>query len=104
MKKQKNMNMKTSQTKLNMNKEVITQVSIKSKRADWHPIYNTIKVGPDDDAAGSYLKIVGEDEMNEDRSLALDWDEWDNLVEVVAKYRKEWEWNERGEKNNEKTK
>jgi YD repeat-containing protein len=87
-----------------MNKEVITQVSIKSDRADWHPIYNTIKVGPDDEAAGSYLKIVGDDETNDGRSLALDWDEWDNLVEVVAKYRKDWEWNERGEKNNEKTK
>ena len=75
-----------------MSKEVITQVSIKSKRADWNPIYNTIKVGPDDEAAGSYLKIVGEDETNEGRSLVLDWDEWDNLVEIVAKYRKEWEW------------
>jgi len=36
--------------------------------------------------------------------IARFWDEWDNLVEIVAKYRKEWEWNERGEKNNEKTK
>lgn len=75
-----------------MNKEVITQVSIKSDRPDWHPIFNTIKVRPDDDATGSYLKIIGEDEVNQGCSLALNWDEWDDLVEVVAKYRKDWEW------------
>ncbi len=79
-------------------KEVITQVSIKSKRSDWHPIYNTIKAGPADEAGGSYLKITGEDEMNNGASLTFDWDEWDNLVEVVAKYRKDWEWNEHGKK------
>jgi hypothetical protein len=30
--------------------------------------------------------------MNEGKSLSFDWEEWDNLVEVVAKYRKDWEW------------
>jgi hypothetical protein len=89
MKKQKNMNTKTNQP---VSKEVVTQVSIKSDRSDWHPIFNTIKVGPDDEAAGSFLKIVGEDEMNNGCVLNLDWSEWDNLVEVVAKYRKDWEW------------
>lgn len=89
MKKQKNMNTKTNQP---VSKEVVTQVSIKSDRSDWHPIFNTIKVGPDDEAGGSYLKLVGEDEMNNGNVLTMDWDEWDNLVEVVAKYRKDWEW------------
>ncbi len=79
-------------------KEVITQVSVKTNRSDWHPIYNTIKVGPHDEAGGSYLKIVGEDDMNKGRVLTLDWDEWDALVEVVAKYRKDWVWNEHGKK------
>ena len=83
------MNTKTNQP---VSKEVVTQVSVKSDRTDWNPIFNTIKVGPDDEAAGSYLKIVGEDEVNNGRALTLDWDEWDNLVEVVAKYRKDWEW------------
>lgn len=83
------MNMKAT-----VNKELVTQVSIKADRSDWHPIFNTIKVGPDDEAAGSYLKIVGEDEMNDGCVLTLDWEEWDNLVEVVAKYRKDWEWKE----------
>ena len=73
-------------------KETITQVSIASDRNEANPIYNCIKVGPDDEAAGSYLKITGEDEMNEGKSLSFDWEEWDTLVEVVAKYRKEWEW------------
>jgi len=88
------MNKKTNQVKPTLSKEVVTQVSIKANRSDWHPIFNTIKVGPDDEAGGSYLKILGEDEMNNGRVLSLDWDEWDNLVEVVAKYRKEWEWKE----------
>ena len=88
------MKTKTNQVKPTVSKEVITQVSIKADRNDWHPLFNTIKVGPVDEAGGSYLKIVGEDEMNDGCVLSLDWDEWDNLVEVVAKYRKEWEWTE----------
>ena len=95
MKKPKGMNTKTNQAKPTaVNKEVVTQVSIKSDRSNWNPIFNTIKVGPDTEGAGSYLKIIGEDEVNEGRVLTLDWDEWDNLVEVVAKYRKDWEWEE----------
>ena len=81
--------------KATVNKEVVTQVSIKADRSDWHPIYNTIKVGPNDEAGGgSFLKIIGDDEMNDGCVLTLDWEEWDNLVEVVAKYRKDWEWKE----------
>jgi len=79
-----------------MGKEIVTQVSIHSNtsRLDWNPIYNSIKVGPADEAAGSFLKITGEDEVNDGKSLSLDWDEWDTLVKVVAKYRKDWEWEE----------
>lgn len=80
-----------------MNKEIVTQVSIKSNdRPDWNPIYNCIMVGPDDESGGSFLKITGEDEQNDGNSISLDWDEWDTLVEVVAKYRKDWEWSENG--------
>jgi hypothetical protein len=77
-----------------MSKEVVTQVSIKGSCGEhqWNPIYNCIKVGPDDEAAGSFLRISGEDEGNEGSSISFDWEEWDALVEVVAKYRKEWEW------------
>jgi hypothetical protein len=75
-----------------MSKEVVTKVSIKSSNSDWNPIYNSIQVGPADDAAGSFLRITGEDEMNEGKSLSFDWEEWDTLVKVVAKYRKDWDW------------
>ena len=75
-----------------MNKEVVTKVSIKSNKSDWNPIFNTIKVGPADEAAGSFLRITVEDEQNGGNIIDLDWDEWDTLVEVVAKYRKDWEW------------
>ena len=75
-----------------MSKEVVTKVSIKSSNSDWNPIYNSIQVGPADDAAGSFLKITGDDEHNQGKSIALDWDEWDTLVKVVTKYREDWEW------------
>lgn len=75
-----------------MNKEIVTKVSIKSNRTDWNPIYNSIQVGPADEAAGSFLKITGEDEHNQGNHIDLDWDEWDTLVKVVTKYRKDWEW------------
>ena len=78
---------------MNKSKEVVTQVSIKSNdRNNWNPIYNSIKVGPHDESSGSFLRIIGEDEQNDGNSISLDWDEWDTLVEVVAKYRKDWEW------------
>jgi len=75
-----------------MSEEVVTRVSIKSEDPNWNPIYNCIQVGPDDEAAGSFLKIVGEDEQNEGASISLNWEEWDTLVKVVEKYRKDWEW------------
>ena len=69
-----------------MNKEVVTKVSIKSSNSDWNPIYNSIQVGPADEAAGSFLRITGEDEQNGGNIIDLDWDEWDTLVKVVTKY------------------
>jgi len=75
-----------------MNKEIVTRVSIKSTNSGWNPIYNSIQVGPADEAAGSFLRITGEDNQNDGNNIDLDWEEWDALVEVVAKYRKDWEW------------
>ena len=74
-----------------MEKEYITQVSIKSNTKNWNPIFNTMKVGIEDEGAGTFLKIIGEDEHNDGQSLSIDWDEWDAIVEVVSKYRKVWE-------------
>ena len=73
-------------------KETITQVSITNNEPGVNPVYNCIKVGPDDEGAGSFLKIVGDDSQNDGASVSMDWEEWDALVKVVAKYRKEWEW------------
>ena len=75
-----------------MNKEVVTKVSIKSSNPNWNPIFNSIQVGPDDEAAGSFLNIRGNDEQNDSAKISLDWEEWDELVKVVSKYRKDWEW------------
>ena len=75
-------------------KETITQVSITNNdfKTGTNPVYNCIKVSPQDEATGSFLSITGEDEQNEGASINLDWEEWDALVKVVAKYRKAWEW------------
>ena len=75
-----------------MDKEVVTKVSIKSSNPNWNPIFNSIQVGPDDEAAGSFLTICGNDEQNDSAKISLDWEEWDELVKVVSKYRKDWEW------------
>tara|TARA_R110001599_G_scaffold1851_13_gene9284 strand:+ start:3483 stop:3758 length:276 start_codon:yes stop_codon:yes gene_type:complete len=72
--------------------EMVTQVSITNNEPGNNPVFNCLKVAPQDEAAGSFLRITGEDEQNEGASISLDWEEWDALVKVVAKYRQEWEW------------
>ena len=80
--------------KENKETEVVTQVSIKSGNPNWNPVFNSLKVGPDDEGGGSYLKIIGEDFYGRSggEGVRLDWEEWDTLVKVVAKYRKDWEY------------
>jgi hypothetical protein len=73
-------------------KSIPTKVSIKSDSPDWNPIFNSIQVGPDDEAAGSFLTIYGNDTQDNIAKISLDWEEWDDLVKVVRKYRNEWEW------------
>jgi hypothetical protein len=73
-------------------KGMVTEVSISSDSPNWNPMFNSIKVGPDDESAGSFLKITADDERNDGSCISLDWNEWDSLVAVVAKYREDWEW------------
>jgi len=73
-------------------KTIPTKVSIKSASPDWNPIFNSVQVGPDDEADGSFLTICGNDTQNNNAKISLDWEEWDDLVKVVRKYRNDWEW------------
>lgn len=73
-------------------KTIPIKVSIKSASPDWNPIFNSVQVGPHDDAAGSFLTICGNHELNDSAQISLDWEEWDELVKVVSKYRIDWEW------------
>jgi len=73
-------------------KSIPIKVSIKSASLDWNPIFNSVQVGVDDEASGSFLIIYGNDSQNDSAKISLDWDEWDDLVKVVRKYRNEWEW------------
>ena len=73
-------------------KSMVTEVSIRSDIPNWNPIFNSIRVGPDDESGGSFLKITAEDERNDGACIRLDWNEWDSIVAVVAKYREDWDW------------
>ena len=73
-------------------KTIPIKVSIKSDSPDWNPIFNSVQVGPNDEAAGSFLIIYGNDTHDHSAKISLDWEEWDELVKVVRKYRNEWEW------------
>ena len=73
-------------------KSIPIKVSIKSDNPSWNPIFNSVQVGVDDEAAGSFLIIYGDSERDDSAKISLDWEEWDNLVKVVRKYRNEWEW------------
>ncbi len=73
-------------------KTIPIKVSIKSDSPDWNPIFNSIQVGPYDEAAGSFLTICGVNDANDSSHVSLDWGEWDELVRVVSKYRNDWEW------------
>lgn len=70
-------------------KTIPTTISI--VRGGGHPVFNCIKVGIDDEAAGTYLTIKDETESGNCETIRLDWQEWDAIVETVAKYREEWE-------------
>lgn len=74
-------------------KTITTQVAIIA-RDGGNAMFDCIHVGPDTVGAGSFIKITGNDEMNDGATLRLDWEEWDALVETVAKHRSEWEWSE----------
>jgi len=75
-----------------MNKTVPIKISIKSDNPDWNPIFNSIQVGPNEGADGSFLTICGTDSTIEITQVSLAWSEWDELVRVVSEYRNDWEW------------
>jgi len=80
-------------------KPVITKISLinddpKSPYLN-NPIFDCIEVGPDDDAAGSYLRIKLTNEQAEQLQpgeITLDWNEWDAIIKTVEQYRPQWEW------------
>jgi len=76
----------------NTMKSIPIKVSVKSAALDWNPVFNSVQVGVDDEASGSFLIIYGDNERDDSAKISLDWEEWDELVKVVRKYRNEWEW------------
>ena len=80
-------------------KQVITKISLinedpKSPYLN-NPIFSCIEVGPDDEAAGSFLRIKLTNETGErlqPGEITLDWNEWDALIKTVEQYRSQWDW------------
>jgi len=80
-------------------KPVITKISLinddpKSPYLN-NPIFSCIEVGPDDEAAGSFLRIKLTTEMGEKLQpgeITLDWNEWDAITKIVEQYRTQWDW------------
>ena len=76
-------------------KETITKVAITLEPETEHhspnPVFNCLEVKVDDNAAGSFLVLerAGSDQPE---TISMDWDEWDKVCEVVAKYREAWTW------------
>jgi len=75
-------------------KPVITKISLinddpKSPYLN-NPIFSCIEVGPDDEAAGSFLRIKLTNETGErlqPGEITLDWNEWDAIIKTVEQYR-----------------
>jgi len=80
-------------------KPVITRISLinddtKSPYLN-NPIFSCIEVGPDDEAAGSFLRIKLTSETGErlqPGEITLDWNEWDAITKIVEQYRTQWDW------------
>ena len=80
-------------------KPVITKISLinddpKSPYLN-NPIFSCIEVGPDDEAAGSFLRIKLTNETGErlqPGEITLDWNEWDSLIKIVEQHRTQWDW------------
>jgi len=80
-------------------KPVITRISLinddtKSPYLN-NPIFSCIEVGPNDEAAGSFLRIKLTNETGErlqPGEITLDWNEWDAIIKTVEQYRTQWDW------------
>ena len=80
-------------------KPVITRISLINDDTESpylnNPIFNCIEVGPDDDAAGSFLRIKLTNEIAEKLQpgeITLNWNEWDAIIKIVEQYRTQWDW------------
>lgn len=80
-------------------KQVITKISLinEDPEAEYlnNPIFNCIEVGPDDEAAGSCLRIKLTNDTAEQLQpgeITLNWNEWDAIIKTVEQYRPQWQW------------
>jgi hypothetical protein len=80
-------------------KPVITKISLINDDTESpylnNPIFSCIEVGPDDEAAGSFLRIKLTNETGErlqPGEITLDWNEWDAIIKTVEQYRTQWDW------------
>lgn len=75
-----------------------TTISVYNKKTG-NPVFDCFKISVEDEGAGSFLKLIGDDEANQGSHLTFDWDEWDAVVSAVEKYRPLWQTEEEDGKN-----
>ncbi len=72
-------------------KTTITKVIVSREDSEYGPLCEGFRISPESAGGGSFLSITAEDDQNNGSKIVFNWDEWDEIVKVVAQYREEWE-------------
>ena len=69
----------------------ITTVNKLLQNNNWNASFNSIQISFQDEGAGGFLRIHGEDDRSDGSEINLDWGEWDSLVDAVNSVRHLWD-------------
>ena len=78
-------------SEVNSMKTTIAKVIVSREDSEYGPLCEGFRIEPETEGGGSFLSISAEDDQNNGSRIVFNWDEWDEIVKVVAQYRKEWE-------------
>ena len=67
------------------------KISIKNEQGDWNPVFNSLQISIQDEGAGGFLRIHGENCRSDGSEIDLEWGEWDSLVDAVNSVRHLWD-------------
>jgi len=67
------------------------KIAVKDDQGDWNPVFNSIQISLQDEGAGGFLRIHGENCRSDGSKIDLEWSEWDSLVDAVNSVRHIWD-------------